>query len=185
MPLTLLVACTNVYGGCIAMARRDTVVQPFQFEPELDPEGEAPEETQTLRLQQDVSEWCSCGNCATMPTEVENVCCLEIPQVTRRLQEVDEEVSCMTDHPGLEPVCLNVYSLQNACQIYRADYGPLQLRGIHHRYRYLAYRSFVSWCWGLLGGRIRAVIPVCVVLHIRREFPDAEGHYVGFRLALG
>ena len=39
------------------MARWDAVVQPNQFDPELDPEGEATEEVQTLRLQQDVSEW--------------------------------------------------------------------------------------------------------------------------------
>ena len=60
MPLTLAVACANVYGGRIAVARREAVVQPYQFDPELDPEGEAPEEVQTLRLQQDVSEWCVC-----------------------------------------------------------------------------------------------------------------------------
>ena len=47
---------------CIAMARRDFFVHPYQFDPELDPEGEAPEEVQTLRLQQDVSEWLVCLN---------------------------------------------------------------------------------------------------------------------------
>ena len=44
MLLTLTVECANVYGGCNAMARRDAVVQPYQFDPESDPEGEAPEE---------------------------------------------------------------------------------------------------------------------------------------------
>ena len=39
------------------MAHQDAVIQPYQFDPESDPEGEAPEEIQTLRLQQDVSEW--------------------------------------------------------------------------------------------------------------------------------
>ena len=39
------------------MARRDLFVQPNQFDPEWDPEGEAPEEVQSLWLQQDVSEW--------------------------------------------------------------------------------------------------------------------------------
>ena len=39
------------------MTRQDSIIQPYQFDPELDPEGEAPEEVQTLRLQQDVSEW--------------------------------------------------------------------------------------------------------------------------------
>ena len=32
------------------MAHRDAVVQPYQFDPELDPEEETPEEIQTLRL---------------------------------------------------------------------------------------------------------------------------------------
>ena len=58
----LTVACANVYGGCNTMARRDFFVQPNQFDPESDPEGEAPEEVQTLRLQQDVSEWLVCLN---------------------------------------------------------------------------------------------------------------------------
>ena len=37
------------------MARQDAI-QLNQFDPELDPEGEAPEEIKTLQLQQDVSE---------------------------------------------------------------------------------------------------------------------------------
>lgn len=39
----------------------------------------------------------------------------------------------------------------------------------------------MSWCWGYLGRKIRVVIPSCVVLRIRQEFPDAGGSYVGFR----
>ena len=42
------------------MARRDFFVQLNKFYPEWDPEGEAPEEVQTLQLQQDVSEWLVC-----------------------------------------------------------------------------------------------------------------------------
>ena len=56
MPLKLAETCAYVYGGSSAMARRDAVVQPYQFDPESD-SGEATEEIQTLRLQQDVSEW--------------------------------------------------------------------------------------------------------------------------------
>ena len=62
MPLMLAVECTNVYSGCIAMARQGAVIQPNQFDPESDREGEAPEEVQTLRLQQDISEWLVCLN---------------------------------------------------------------------------------------------------------------------------
>ena len=48
------------------MAHRDAVVQPYQFDPESDPEGEAPEEVQTLQLQQDVSEWLVCLNSVSL-----------------------------------------------------------------------------------------------------------------------
>ncbi len=56
--LAATVPCANVDSGCIAMARRHTVIQAFQFDPESDPDGEAPdEEVATQRLQQDISEW--------------------------------------------------------------------------------------------------------------------------------
>ena len=48
------------------MALRDAVIQPNQFDPESDPEGEAPEEVQTLQLQQDVSEWLVCLNSVSL-----------------------------------------------------------------------------------------------------------------------
>ena len=44
------------------MARWNAVILPNQFDPELDPEREAPEEAQTLWRQQDVSEWLVCLN---------------------------------------------------------------------------------------------------------------------------
>ena len=47
------------------MACLDAVIQPYQFDPESDPEEEAPEEIQTLRLQQDISEWLMCLNNVT------------------------------------------------------------------------------------------------------------------------
>ena len=66
MPLILAVTCANVrVDVCVYIcitSRGDTFVQPYQFDPESDPEGEAPEEIQTLRLQQDVSEWSVCLN---------------------------------------------------------------------------------------------------------------------------
>uniref|UniRef100_A0A8P4G5Q0 P2X purinoreceptor 7 intracellular domain-containing protein n=1 Tax=Dicentrarchus labrax TaxID=13489 RepID=A0A8P4G5Q0_DICLA len=142
-----------------------------------------------------------------MPTEPENVCCREVPQVVHGCL-LNENVTIQSyylssnvtypfkftgdkkDKSASKPtflhgrVCLNAFSLQKELNIYRADYGRLRLRGIEHRYRYLAYRGFVSWCWGFLGRRIHVVLPSCVVLRIRAEFPDAQGIYVGFRPAL-
>ncbi|XP_034084673.1 P2X purinoceptor 7 [Gymnodraco acuticeps] len=160
-------------------------VQPYMYEPESDPESEkdrdGPDPPSQTRLEQAVSEWCTCGNCAVMPTEVENVCCREIRKVVTRMKQVPEPIVCMVDHPGLEPNCLNPYTLQNLHNIYRFDYGPLRRRTEEERFQHLAYRSFVSWCWGFLGRGIRVVIPSCVVRRIRQEFPDLAGQYVGFR----
>ena len=61
----LAVACTNVYGGCIYVLlwlAEIFFIQPYQFDLEWDPEGEASEEVQTLWLQQDISEWLVCLN---------------------------------------------------------------------------------------------------------------------------
>ncbi|XP_049451180.1 P2X purinoceptor 7-like [Epinephelus fuscoguttatus] len=156
-------------------------IRPFMFEPEPAPNNETEEKEEAAvameqpRLQQDVSEWCSCRNCATMPTEVENICCMETPSVTRRMYQLQTPPTCMIDHPGFEPVCLNPFALQNAMNIYRQDNGELMERGYENQCRHLAYRSLVSWCWGYLGRRIRVVIPACVVLCIRWEFPDPGG----------
>ena len=54
------------YAGCvyicITMAGGDAFIQPYQSDPESDPEEKAPEEVQTLQLPQDVSEWLVCLN---------------------------------------------------------------------------------------------------------------------------
>ncbi|XP_037613535.1 P2X purinoceptor 7-like [Sebastes umbrosus] len=156
-----------------------------QFDPESNTDSNYEEEEAPAaaalppRMQQDISQWCTCGNCAKMPTEPENICCWETQQVKRRMEQLPDNISCMIQHPGLDPVCLNLFTMQNAYNVYRAEYGALHQRAIERQYRYLAYRSFVSWCWGFLGRRIRVVIPACVVLRIRREFPDALARYEG------
>ncbi|XP_052409870.1 uncharacterized protein LOC127956162 isoform X2 [Carassius gibelio] len=169
-------------GNCFGNVQRP-VFQPYMFEPESDPEFQDDEPTspQIPRMLQPVTAWCTCENCAVMPTEKENKCCLEIPQIVRRINQVPDTLTCITQHPGFEPVCLNVYSLQNALNIYKADYGPLKLKGIEKRFRHLAHRSFVSWCWGYLSRTIRVDVPSCVVLRVCREFPDAAGSGAGFR----
>ena len=64
------------------MACRDAVVQPYQFDPELDPEGEFPQEIQTLPLQQDVSEWLVCPNNVSLPVGVVTVTIMRLMVAT-------------------------------------------------------------------------------------------------------
>ena len=56
-----------------------------------------------------------------METEEECVCCAEIQQIKDKCQE--EDVSCITMHPGFDAVCLNIYVLQTAYHQYRYHYN--------------------------------------------------------------
>ncbi|XP_057678831.1 uncharacterized protein LOC130907587 [Corythoichthys intestinalis] len=163
---------------------KTATVQPYAHDPVLDPENDfsaEPEPEGVLRLLQDTSDWCRCGFCHKMPTEVENVCCQEIPKILRRMHQMPTELVCITDHPGFQANCLNHYVLQNISNIYKVYCGPVPRRTVEQVFRFVAYRSFVSWCWGLLGAEVRVVIPSCAVRRIRLEFPDPDGLNVGFQ----
>jgi hypothetical protein len=56
-----------------------------------------------------------------MPTARECICCQEIHQVVAVANE--ENLQCITDHPGFHPVCLDVHVLQVAYYQYRQQYG--------------------------------------------------------------
>ena len=49
----------------------------------------------------------------------------------------------------------------------------------NNNYRHHAYRSYISYINGLLGRGVRKVIPSCVVLEIRKRWPDPNGLYRG------
>ena len=60
----------------------------FQFEPirstptEPDYMGKSDEEISSrTRINENVADWCSCGNCKKMPTAIECVCCLELKDI--------------------------------------------------------------------------------------------------------
>ena len=61
-----------------------------------------------------------------MPTVIESRCCQEIHTVMDKMSECDPDLQCITLHPGIEPVCLNIWSLQTACMQYRQQYGHVQ-----------------------------------------------------------
>ncbi|XP_071850748.1 uncharacterized protein [Apostichopus japonicus] len=153
---------------------------PNQFEPLAD-ENEAENEVENQderneRLQG--LQWCTCNGCEIMPTAVGCDCCKEMDEVMQRVDELPQPVGCITDHPRIEPVCLNVH-VRVATFQYQQQHGAGANNDIHERYRYAAYRQFVKWCLGVLGRHVRVALPACAVKKIRVAFPAAQ--YVRFQ----
>ena len=135
-----------------------------------------------------------------MPTPAECVCCKEVDAVLSKMLD-NPDTPCITEHPGFQPVCLDLWVLQTAYRAYREHYGH-DSRPIHElvinnlimrfynimfkysflhcrRFRFTAYRQLVGWCWGWVGKNVRVILPSCAVLKIRNEFPSE--HYTGFK----
>ncbi|KAG1675536.1 hypothetical protein GQR58_014656 [Nymphon striatum] len=123
------------------------------------------------------NEQCTCGHCQLMDTERECRCCQEITEVEQKLQDPAKDnanFQCIITHPGFDGACLNIWALKVALLTYK-------------KYRYVAYRQFVRWCWGFLGKNIRVVIPSCAVTAIGNAFqsdtykttinPNVNDHY--------
>ena len=69
--------------------------------------------------------------------------------------------------------------------IHREQKPSLQRRYVdlklckNNNYRHNAYRYYIYFKIGLLGCGVRKVIPSCVVLEVRRRWPDPNGLYSG------
>jgi hypothetical protein len=74
---------------------------------------------------------CKCGNCSTelLQNSKEAQCCMEIDGCVEAinsdqvLSEVDSPPSCVTFHPGFNPVCLETWSLRQAGRKYQKTDG--------------------------------------------------------------
>ncbi len=58
-----------------------------------------------------------------MPILKESVCCKEIDQVVHKMDEYEDDLNCITDHPGFKAGCLDKWVLDIAYYHYRQDYG--------------------------------------------------------------
>ncbi|XP_020915404.1 uncharacterized protein LOC110252894 [Exaiptasia diaphana] len=158
-------------------------IEPFSFEPQ----GQNIEETDHVAAEENEvhtddrlmnTEWCTCEFCQRMDRREECVCCKEVDRARNLMRqavedgEMQEEGQCITLHPGLKAVCLNVHVLKTAWYQYKQQYGSKCYEGPEHKkYRHVGYRQFVRWCWGFLGKEIRVPLPSCVVSCIRAHFP--------------
>lgn len=71
-----------------------------------------------------------------------------------------------------------VFILITIQQWHRYNLSPLFCR----KFRYIAYRQLVRWCWGYLGKHVRVALPSCAVNKIRNTFPaDFGSSYTGLK----
>lgn len=117
-----------------------------------------------------------------MPDEASCVCCCEHPELKKMMEaeDLEEHPSCIIQHPGFADVALSRWTLDAAYYTFRQRYGEINDVSTNERYRYIAYRNTVRWCWGYLGRDIRVALPSCVISAIRSRFPSET--YTGLEL---
>ena len=120
---------------------------------------------------------CTCENCQIKGRVESCVCCQEIEAVNNKLIEAvtsgecEEKPSCITQHPGFHPVCINRWVLQTAWYQYKQQYKHPYDGREDKLFGHIAYRQLTRWCWGILGKEIRVVLPSCAVMCIRNFYP--------------
>lgn len=66
-----------------------------------------------------------------MSTSQECVCCCEIDATVQKMGESDSNISCIVEHEGFQPVCLDLWVLQAAYFSYRSRYGDAMEKSMH------------------------------------------------------
>lgn len=115
--------------------------------------------------------WCACGHCREMPTDIEKVCCGKTEQ------------HCISTCCAMANLCLNEAVL-HLMLIYRNElFGlhSLPTENYKRELRHAAYRQFIMWQHGSLGANNKRIIPSCCVWAIRTAFSDPNGEYSGFQ----
>ncbi|XP_021339917.1 uncharacterized protein LOC110441145 [Mizuhopecten yessoensis] len=111
-------------------------VAPYQFEPILvatDAESEdittSEEESESdsaagneAHVRQ-VDQWCDCGHCEQMPTDLECRCCCSFNLCQYKMEQ--DNIKCITEHEGFQVNCLNRHVLELSFYEYLDNYGPI------------------------------------------------------------
>ena len=108
-------------------------------------------------------DWCTCEQCVHMENLAERVCCQSIAGVIGR--KFDSQ-KCIISTVAFQEVCLSRNVLEAALGTWRhITEQPLEIS--NKSYRFIGYRQFISWVYGLLGKDTRKVVKSCVVIKIR------------------
>jgi len=89
-----------------------------------------------------------------MPIAHESVCCAEIGQVWQKVEDQGPQIQmkCITEHPGFQSTCLDVWVLETAYYAFRQQHGADIHTGNEYVYFYFNYRgSFVRFTSAVTG----------------------------------
>jgi len=80
-----------------------------------------------------------------MPTVHKSVCCAEIGQVWQKVENQRPEIQmkCITEHPGFQSTCLDVWVLETAYYPFRQQHGADNHTGNEYVHFYFNYRGSV------------------------------------------
>ncbi|XP_022111657.1 uncharacterized protein LOC110990883 [Acanthaster planci] len=101
-------------------------ILPYTYEPEVESDND---EHEIAGVDYDDEgrlnniSWCSCGEYQIMPAVRESLCCKEINQVGQKMDNIEADLNCITEHPGFYSVCLDQWVLETVYFQYRQQYG--------------------------------------------------------------
>ena len=110
-------------------------------------------------------DYCKCGMCKEMPTDIENKCW--------------KQKRCLSKANVFVNICINKENLQTAIRN-SSDTYVFTPRYANRSMWHAAYRQYVMWKHGHVGGRCQVVIPSCCVYTIRNAYLSPTNQYTGF-----
>ncbi|XP_068135470.1 P2X purinoceptor 7-like [Hyperolius riggenbachi] len=152
-------------SSTVSLANQSTVLEDI-------PPTDTPQEPE-----QRTFDWCECGNCTPMKTEIEEVCCCQIEEVGDKIRDGK---TCVTQVDFFKNMFINEEYVETNFRSNPNITEHPDDRLYNRKLRKTAYRSFTCWVYGYLGKKQRRPIPSCAVKMICDAFPDPLHLYTGF-----
>ena len=86
-----------------------------------------------------------------MPTARESVCCLEISEIEGKMSELQtldpsSEATCITKHPVISGVCLDIWVLQTTAHQICHTHGQGAIARAGSTHKYVTSRPLSAFC---------------------------------------
>ena len=138
-------------------------------------------EERVSRREGDESDWCTCGCCATMETEVKCYCCGESSLICETIIH-ETGKKCATEVNIFKKTIEDREILELQSKFQRGIITDSEGIIVPDSLRHTAYATFLQI--GSLrscGKGRRYILPSCVVERIRELYPSPDGNYTDFQ----